>query len=227
LVEAKDFSNMPYLMTNLLIYVVSILLITLFFGPVFNRAIQKKEDGLDFDSNAAYAFQKKNIFKWIMVNVWGFLYMVWTILPYIVASVLMTAAVYMLRVSSLTALIISSLVGLTFIVGIIVNIHKFILYKNIFFSKDGVSARDAVRESIKIGKNKNGEVWMLILAMIILTIAMMIIYFALGFLTGLIAKFIPDYLSYVEMISATAISVLFFLPLMSIVLSKGYVKIRG
>ena len=223
----NDFSNMPYFIGSVLVYLVTILVASLFFAPVLNRAIQKKEDDGNFDSKQAYDFQKKNIFKWIMVNVWGMLYMLWIMLPYIVVAALLTAVLFMYKDSGITALILSSVIGLVFLVGIIMNISKFILYKNIFFSKDEVSARDAVRESIMFGKTKNGQVWMLILILIILTIIMLIVYFILGFLMGLIYKSAPESILYIEIITSAVVSTIIFLPLMSIVVAKGYVKIRG
>jgi hypothetical protein len=222
----NDFSNISYLIISIAIYIVTILAVSLFFGPVLNRAIQKKEDGLDFDTTSAYSFQKKNIFKWIMVNVWGVLYMVRVMWLYILISIVLIIA----GILSKNAVIISSTVIAATIVsaiGMILNITKFVLYKNIFFSKDGVSARDIVRESIELGKTKNVQVWMLILVLIILTIIMMVVYFIIGFLMGLIAKFMSGNTVYMESVISAIVSVLIFLPLMSIVLAKGYVRIRG
>ena len=228
IIDNRDFGNMSYLFVSMIIYIVTILAVSLYFGPVLNRAIQKKEDDGSFDSKLAYNFQKKNIFKWIMVNIWGFLYMVLAMLPYIVVSALLTVILFMNRDSYIAALILSSLIGLTMLIGIILNINKFVLYKNIYFSKDDISARDAVRESIEIGKTKSKQVWMLIFSLIILTFIMIIMYFGLGFMSGLLTGNISNnVLYYSETILYGVLSAVFFLPLMSIVAAKGYVKIRG
>lgn len=227
MIDNSDFSNIPYLFISLIVYTATILAVSLYFGPVLNRAIQKKEDGEQFNSNSAYSFQKKNIFKWIMVNVWGFLYMIRVMWLYILISIALIVA----GILSKNTVIISSTVIVAAIVsaiGTILNITKFVLYKNIFYSKDGISARDAVRESIELGKTKNGQVWVLILALIILTIIMMIIYYALGTVSGLLTDSVPySLLYYSETIVYGVLSALIFLPLMSIVVAKGYVKIKG
>jgi len=210
------------------IYIITVFIVSLYFGPVLNRAIQKKEDNGVFDTNSAYAFQKKNIFKWIMVNIWGFLYMVWVMLPYIAIATLVAIIPYAYNDSSLILIIVSSLIGLTLLIGIVLNITKFVLFKNVFFSKDDVSARDAVRESIELGKTKKSQIWILILILIISTIAIMVTFFVLGYMIGLIANLVPEnIILYSQIILSGLISVLFFLPVMSIITAKGYVKIRG
>lgn len=228
IVDNEDFSNISYLLTIFSIYFIFALIVALYLGPVLNRAIQKKEDGDSFNVNTAYVFQNKNILKWIMINVWGILYMFWTLLSYIIVSVLLLKILTMYSSNPVAVTIIAGLIGLTVLTGIILNIHKFVLYKNIFFSKDHIKARDAVRESIKIGTNKKREVWMLILALIILTITMMVVYSFIGFVLSLLAKFVPENIMlYIEIAVPVIVSVSFFLPLMSIIASKGYVKIRG
>jgi hypothetical protein len=227
MIENGDVSNMSYLFVSIAIYILTILAVSLYFGPVLNRAIQKKEDGDHFNSNSAYSFQKKNIFKWIMVNVWGFLYMARIMWLYILIPIVLLGLGFFLQ----NPMVINSMVILSLIVvtiGAIIHISKFILYKNIFFSKNEISARDAVRESIKIGIHKKRQVWILILTLIILTIVMMIVYFALGTISGLLINNIPDNVMYYsETIVYAVFSALIFLPLMSIVVAKGYVKIRG
>lgn len=227
MIDNNDFSNISFLISGIFIYFISIISVSLFFGPVLNRAIQKKEDGESFNSNSAYAFQKKNIFKWIMVNVWGMLYLVWYLLPYIAVSGLMMAILLIYPISPIISMIISSLIGLILIVGILMNISKFMLYKNIFFSKDNVNAREAVRDSMMFGKTKNNQVWLLILTLIISTIIMMIVYIILGYVVGFISGFIPDSLIYLESVIYAFASSMFFLPWMSIITAKGYVQIRG
>ncbi len=250
MIDKEDFANISYLFASITIWILTILIVALYFSPVLKRAIQKKEDGEQFNTNLAYSFQKKNIFKWIMVNVWGMLYMLWIMLPYILVSVLLTVILFMHIVLKTSIeyspiipntsigldtyldtynniLILSSLIGLTILTGTVLNITKFMLYKNIFFSKDGIPARDAVRESIKLGKTKNVQVWSLIIALIILFIINIIIFFALINLSDLlIDKVSNNVLFYSEIIVNSALSSLIFLPLMSIIVAKGYVKIR-
>lgn len=225
-VDVGDYSNMTSLITNYVIYFICVLAVALYFGPVLNRAIQKKEDGENFNSNAAYGFQKKNIFKWIMVNVWGLLYMIWKMLPYAIVSglLLFIMTFYKNAMVYNTALILAFV---SLFVGFVLNINRFVLYKNIYFSKDHVKARDAVIESMKIGVSKSKQVWMLILTLIILTIAMLVIYFALSFVVITLSNMLPGMGKYIENIVTAVVSVLFFLPFMSIVTAKGYVKIRG
>ena len=227
MIDREDFANISYLFASITIWILTILIVALYFSPVLKRAIQKKEDGEQFNTNLAYSFQKKNIFKWIMVNVWGMLYMLWIMLPYILVSVLLTVILFMHLDTYNNILILSSLIGLTILTGTVLNITKFMLYKNIFFSKDGIPARDAVRESIKLGKTKNGQLWSLISALIILFIINIIIFFALINLSDLlIDKVSNNVLFYSEIIVNGALSSLIFLPLMSIIVAKGYVKIR-
>lgn len=225
-IDARDYTNMPGLITNYSIYFICVLIVALYFGPVLNRVIQKKEDGENFNSNAAYSFQKKNIFKWIMVNVWGVLYMIWTILPYAVVSGLLIFIMNFYKNAMIynTALILAFL---SISAGIVLNINKFILYKNIYFSKDHVKARDAVIESMKIGVTKCKQVWKLILTLIILTIIMFIIYITLSFFVVGLSDMLPSMGKNIENVLTALVSVVFFLPYMSIVVAKGYVKIRG
>lgn len=220
MIDNNYFGNISYLIISITIYVLAVLSISLFFGPVLNRAIQKNEDIGNFDSKASYIFQKKNFFKWIMLNIWGFLYAIWIMLPYIVTAILISIILYIFINSSIIALILSSLIVLTFLIGIVLNITKFILYKNIFFSKDEISARDAVRESIMFGKTKNNQVWKLILTLIVLSTVMMVTYFILDFMMGLLTKSISN------SIASTTISILFFLPVTSILIAKGYNAIK-
>lgn len=232
MVGAEDYSNISYLLTTFTVYFVCVLIVSLYFGPVLNRVIQKKEDGEKLDSQSAYDFQKKNIFKWIMINVWGMLYMIWRLLPYIISAIILGYIAYFFNsfglkpeIFEVVFLLIIPITAL--ILGIVMNITRFMLYKNIYFSKDHIKARDAIRESVKIGVHKQRQVWLLISSLMVLVILMLIMYSLLGFIIVFLSNLVPSMGSNIENVLTACVSVLFFLPLMSIVTAKGYVKIRG
>jgi hypothetical protein len=210
--------NILYIVFASMIYFVSMLAISLFLTPAISRSIQKNEDNGVFNVKEGYSFQKKNIWKFVMVNIWGFLYIFKRLLPYIVVSataVLMT--VYFNFSESVNyALMVISIASM--IIGVILNITRFVLYKNIFFSKDSVSPKDAVKESMSLGVNKMKDIWKIILAMIILAIVVEIlvkIFNALS-ITGLYG-----------LIVGSIVMIMFSMPYMLIIASKGYVMVRG
>lgn len=237
--NAEDFSNIPKMIISFFVVLVAILILFLYFDPVLNRAIQKKEDGHDFDSSSAYTFQNKNIFKWIMVNIWGFLYLFYKILPYIVVSVLIViisviAENNMGSDNNMNIIAVSTMLSLiVLMVGGVLNITRFVLYKNIFFSKDEISARDAVRESMELGKNKNKQIWILIATLIVVNVLLSVASFIIGFVLGLISVAIPftsisaeTVAYYIGIVFDGAVLTLISTPLMYIIIAKGYVKIR-
>ncbi len=212
-----------------LIYFVSIISVSLFFIPAFNRSIQKNEDNGVFSVKEGYNFQKKNIWKFVMVNIWGLLYIVKRLALYIIVAVLLLGAVYVLNEfytltqNYIISLTLVYLAGITIFVGIILNMTRFVLYKNIFFSKDDISARDAVKESIVLGVTKMNDIWKIIIAMIIVSIPVEILIMSIN--KYLINMLTDIYL--IEIIFISLITTLFSLPYVLIVLSKGYVKVRG
>lgn len=215
--EAGQF-DIPYLVIASIIYLVCILVVGLFFAPALSRSVQKNEDNGVFDVKEGYDFQKKNIWKFVMVNVWGLVYMLKRFAPYLVTSLLLVVIAMIFKDSSIVSLIIASLIGLTLTVGIVLNITRFMLYKNIFFSKDSMSARDAVKESMSLGVTKMKNIWKIILAMIILAIAMEIVLKVFSMFIGTIL---------VGLIIGSIIMVFFSMPYMLIIVSKGYVRVRG
>lgn len=239
MVNAEDFSNIPKIITSFFVVLVAILILFLYFDPVLNRAIQKKEDGQDFDSNSAYAFQNKNIFKWIMVNIWGFLYLFYKILPYTAVSILIVIISVIVEnnigsYDNINIIGVSAMLSLIVImVGGLLNITRFVMYKNIFFSKDDISARDAVRESMELGKNKNKQIWILIATLIVVNLLLSVVSFIIGFVLGFISPAIPftsisaeTVAYYIGIVFDGSVLTLISTPLMYIIIAKGYVNIR-
>jgi hypothetical protein len=210
--------DIPYLLMAVLIYLVCILIIGLFLAPALSRSVQKNEDNGVFDVKEGYNFQKKNVWKFVMVNVWGLVYILKRLLPYIAASAVLGIIAFMAGDSDIIALICVSLGGLVILAGIILNITRFVLYKNIFFSKDTISARDAVKESMDLGVSKMKDIWKIILAMFILTVVVEIVL-------KVFSMFIEATL--LGLVIGSIIMILFSMPYMLIIISKGYAKVRG
>jgi hypothetical protein len=215
--EAGQF-DIPYLIVATLIYFVCALVVGLFLTPALSRSIQKNEDNGVFSVKEGYDFQKKNIWKFIMVNIWGFLYILKRLWSYIAASFALGVIAFMFNDSDIVALTAASLMVLIILVGFILNITRFVLYKNIFFSKDTISPRDAVKESMSLGVNKMSNIWKIILAMIILAIGIELVIVLFEMLS------VADIYG---LIIGSIVMVMFSLPYMLIIASKGYVRVRG
>jgi hypothetical protein len=199
------------------IYLISILVSSLFLIPALSRSIQKNEDNNSFDVKAGYDFQKKNIWKFIMVNIWGILYMLKVFLPYIIVTALIVLLSGFLNTSDVIVFTLLLLAALSMLIGVVLNITKFIVYKNIFFSKDGISARDAVKESMELGLKNNKSIWKIILAMAIVFLISEIIF-------QIISRALD--LNIISLTLSSLLLTLFLTPYVLIISSKGYVKIR-
>lgn len=194
----------------------------LYLEPAINRAVQRNEDISIFNSKEGYEFQKKNIFKWIMVNVWGILYLFWKLLPYILSAGLIFVILMGLKNDAKMAVSGAILAGIVLFVGMIMNIHRFLLFKTIIFSKD-ISARDAVRESIKLGEDHKVDMWKAILSLILLGLAIGMFSIIVGIVAsifGLTDKMYEQYISPIIVVFVTT-------PMLLIVIAKTYVKIRS
>lgn len=207
-----------------LLVLATLLITSLFLAPALNRSVQKNEDNGIFNVKEGYFFQKRNIWKWIMLNVWGALYVFWRMLPYIaVASlIIVLGTTNKDSLTDLTAITLSVFAGLVVLIGILLNITRFILFKTIFFSKE-ISPRDAVRESVALGVKNSADIWKIILTMILvgLTLTMIsIVLELLGSMFGMTEKGVDIFLSPI-------ISVFIATPMIFIIIAKGYVKITN
>lgn len=216
--------DLSYILMTFIIYLFSVLFVGLFLVPALSRSIQKNEDNGVFDVKEGYDFQKKNIWKFVMVNIWGMLYILKRCAIYILISIGLFALLLYIDNTSKSSdmlpvvLSIFTLIGLTLIVATVLNITRFMFYKNIFFSKDDILPRDAVKESMSLGVLKNNEIWKIIFAMITLVVAVEIVIQTLG-------SFVND--AMINLIAGTIINVFFSMPYMLIIISKGYTRVRG
>jgi len=201
--------------------VISVLLTALFFGPALNRAIQRNEDVALFDTKEGYRFQTNHIGRWIMVNVWGFLYLVWRMLPYVIPMAILLFAIRMLGMSELVETILAALAALILVVGLVRNVTRFLLFKTIMFSKE-ISARNAVRESMALGVSKNKDLWKLFLALILLGLAVV----GFSIIAGMIAGFAGFSRLAVDTYVVPLIDVFIVTPMILILTAKAYAKVR-
>ncbi len=195
----------------------------LLFVPALNRAIQRNEDTNSFDTKEAYSFQKRNIWKYIKLVLWGFVYMLKRLLPYLLASLVLAAIIFFVSTNEILSLVLASLATIVLFVGIILNIPQFVLYKTIFFSKE-ILARDSVRESMDLGVKKTKQVWKLILDIIIVSIVVMLFAEIINYFAGLMgtgAWYIAE--AYIKPIITLVVAT----PMVLILVAKGYTKIRG
>jgi hypothetical protein len=231
-VELADI-NIYYLITGSLIYIIVSVFVGLFFAPAFARAIQKNEDDKHFGVKTAYNFQKRNIWKWIKVNLWGFVYMIWRLLPYIAVSMLIVFGSSILNASTgglnnIFSIIMVFFVSLIMIVGIVLNLTRFVFFKNVFFSKDHMKARNAVIESMTLGKTKNVETWKMLISLLLFSVMILIVYMAVSmFFAFTIYAFGSKNFSIIDIIISPMISAFVATPITLIIISKGYNKIRG
>ncbi len=204
------------------VFIIAMLIVALFLAPALNRAVQKHEDGEAFNVKGGYDFMKTHKWKWVKVNVWGALYMLYRTWFYIIPGWLLIAySVGSYRTNAYTSLYF--ILGIVLIViGILLNIHRFILFKTIFLSKD-ISPRDAVRESMSLGVSRMKDVWKMLLAMILVGLVIGV----LSAIVSGIASFFgaTDYVfdGYISPLIALLITT----PMLLIMTAKGYVKLRG
>ncbi len=166
---------------SVLLGVVFSFLVSLFFQPALYRSIQKLEDTGVFSKAEAYSFQKRNVWNYIVLNFWLFMYAIYINFKYLIimAVGVVLIIISMTTLPSTAAATVSVVIGIgiaaTLIVSIIKNSPKVTLYQNIFFSKD-ISPRNAVRESLMLGENKGGDIWRIIFSTILLGLAVAVIY---------------------------------------------------
>jgi MFS family permease len=220
-----------YIIAGVLIYIVAAIAVGLFFAPALNRAIQKNEDDKIFDTKEGYNFQKKNMWKWVKVNLWSVAYMLRRLLPYIIVLMLLIGGIALFNalggLGQIFTAIVASVAIIIFFIGLILNITRFTLYKNIFFAKDNMTARNMVRESMTLGKTKNIEVWKIILTLILFAVIMLIVAFLVSFISSLIIQaFGSKNFSVIDIIISPLMSSFVAAPISLIILAKGYNKVK-
>jgi hypothetical protein len=232
--KSGDFANINiyYFIIAIVIYLIAMLFVGLFFVPAFNRAIQKNEDDKNFDVKSAYNFQKRNIWKWIKVNLWGLVYGAWRLLPYMVVSALLITSVILLNVSKpesdVIVIIFAIIASIIMIVGMVLNITRFVFYKNVFFAKDHMKAKNTVIESMTLGKTKNLEIWKVIVSILLFSLMMFVLSIILSAIAAfIIFSFGSKNFSIIDIIISPMISAFMAIPVTLIIIAKGYNKIRG
>lgn len=221
-----------YIIVGMIMYLVAMIAVGLFFVPALNRAVQKHEDDKDFDIKEGYNFQKNNMWRWIKVNIWGVLYMLYRLLPYIIILVLTIGSIALYnateKINPIIAGIGAAIALMIFFIGVILNVTRFVVYKNIFFSKKHMTTRNIVRESMELGKTKNLEIWKLILTLFIFGLMVTIVMFVTAFASSLIIQiFESKNFSIIDIIISPLISAFLVIPISLIISAKGYNKIRG
>lgn len=209
--------DIPYFALAFMVYLISILLVGLFLSPALNMVVQKNEDVDSFDIKQAYDFQKKNIWKFVKVNLWALVYFLKYTWIYIVVSISLLIIAETSNDSRVVFTLAYSALAIILIGGLL-NITKFMFYKNIFFSKDDVSPKDIVKESILLGESRKMEIWKIIFSIIIVTASIEFILYILN----LIIKF-----EKMSLIIVSLVSMLIYVPYIYILVAKGYVKLRG
>ncbi|MBC7766927.1 hypothetical protein H7Y21_02965 [Arenimonas sp.] len=193
----------------------------LFLAPAIYRTVQRNEDTGIFDTQEGYDFQKKNVWKWIMVNVWGGLYLIartWLyLLPFI--AVLIYIKIY--GGNQILGFLLDVSVALVAI-GLLLSINRFLLFKTIIFSKE-ISARDAVRESITLGMDHKKDMWKAILIIFLIGLAAGVCSVIVGIVASVIGISDKMFEQYIFPI----ITVFVISPMLLIVIAKTYVKVRG
>lgn len=223
--EAGGMMNAQIINASLMVYgvvfIIAMLIAALYLAPALNRAIQRNEDTGMFSTKDGYDFMKTNKWKWVKVNVWGLLYMAWRLLPYFIPSAMIAILIFVLGGNDILATLLSVSV-IVVLVGMVLNITRFIFFKTIIFSKE-ISARDAVRESMTLGVIHMKDVWKIILAMILLGLAIGVLTAIIGGLAAFAGS--TDYLfdGYISPL----ITLLITTPMLLIMTAKGYVKLRG
>lgn len=209
--------DIPYFALAFMVYLISILLVGLFLSPALNMAVQKNEDSDSFDIKQGYDFQKNNIWRFIKVNLWALVYFLKYTWIYIVVSLSLLFIAETSNDSRVVFTLAYSALAIIMIGGLL-NITKFMFYKNIFFSKDDVSPKEIVKESILLGESKKMEIWKIIFSIIIVTASIEFILYILN----LIIKFEKT-----SLIIVSLVSMLIYVPYIYILVAKGYVKLRG
>ncbi len=216
------------------------LAIGLYLQPAIYRALQKNEDGEAFDIKAAYNFQKKNIWSFIMTGIWYVLYLVRTIQYYLIASlILVLLGVFFAGVNSITLISLLVVSVLIIVIGYLINLPKFLFYINIFFSKN-IKPREVIRESIKWGnvKGHGVEAWKTLLSVILFMLLTAVIYAIVALILAMF-KVVPfeelaylgnnatyiDYKWFIINSVSNVFQVMFILPISFIILAKAYIKL--
>lgn len=228
----KDF-NMLYFIIGTVVYILALLAVGLFFAPAFNRAIQKNEDDKYFDIKAGYNFQKRNIWKWIKVNLWGMVYFIWRLLPYLTVSALLVVGLGLLNIttkdlSNIITNIIISIAVITIFVGMVLNITRFVFFRNVFFAKDHMKAKNAVIESVSLGKTKNLEIWKAVLSLFLFSLMMFVLFTVVSLIVAfIIHSFGSNNFSIIDIIISPMMSAFIVTPITLIIVAKAYNKVRG
>lgn len=214
------FLAISLLLVSMLVTILTYLFVSLFFQPALNRTLQKNIDNGNFDSKAGFNFAKKNVWNYILLNFWAIVYLIWNIIKYLaVFIVLLTISILISKTKPNISLILMPLSIAIIVIGVIMNVAKFFVYSAIFFSK-GIKPREAVLESIKIGKDNTKKVWMIIIASLMFGILVTIFYAALGF----IFRGFPNLVTVI--VSAVFASMLIG-PISYIIVGKGYSKLAS
>lgn len=226
MIKSGDIKILYFIITTI-VYIIAIIAVGLFFGPAFNRAIQKNEDDGEFNIKKGYDFQKRNMWKWIKVNLWGTVYVLWKLLPYLAVSALLIVSTTLMHLEkgpgNIFTIVIFSVVILIMFIGIIINLGQFILYKNIFFSREHMTAKNIVKESISIGKTRYAEVWKIILSLFLFSLVMSFILFIISaILAYIIHSFGSNNFTVIDIIVLPLISSFFMTPIVLIIVAKGY-----
>ena len=250
-VQSMIYYNINWFV-NLLMSAVSFVIsivIGLYLQPAIYRALQKKEDGEVFDIKAAYNFQKKNIWNFIMTGVWYVLYLIWVLRYYVLIGLAVSFFIIPMIYPDFRIVTTWDFVAYFFIhsvtffipviIGYLINLSKFLFYVNIFFSKN-IKPREVVRESIRWGniKGHSIEAWKtffsIILFMLLTTLVYVIVSLILNFFKimhfeqlvyiGNQAAY-TDYKWFIINSVSNIFKVMFILPVSFIILAKAYTKL--
>ncbi len=232
------------LFVSVIISFVLMLVTGLYIQPAFYRAIQKNEITKTFNVQEAYGVQSKNIWNFFMLMIWIMLYTLWIIRYYIIGAFVLGVIASGLFVgfgfNVQIGAILMSISVLIVAIGAVINMPKLVFYQNIFFIKDTIRPRDAVRESIELGKQKTADIWKVIFSVIIFSLLIILAYIIAalililsGFLslTSLIMinseMMTPNTAYIIAYVLSFLFSVFFVNPIAFIILAKAYVKLSS
>ena len=241
IINYLNFSSEKKIIVGLLSFVCAVI-IGLYLKPVLYRSLQKNENDKSFDTREAYAFQKKNIWNYIVLCFWSVVYVIKVnfvyILTIIISGIIVSVALVFLKTTIISFIILSFIMFACTILMIIKNITKFVLAQNIFFGGN-IKPRDAVLASIEMGKKNNVDIWKAIFASILFNLLVFIIYLIIYLILVLsklmsfeeIMNMNKSYLPITNTLVALKIltalvSVFVLTPISFIILAKTYNKLK-
>lgn len=233
-------NDIIYLLSGVIISISILLLmlfIALFLKPALFRSIQIHEDHKRFETRGSYRFQYNNLLKYLILKFWFYVNILYVLLPYIVVNIgyvlLLVKMKFQLSLnvttlnifeflgfSTMSTILILNIVTslLPLIIGILINIPKFLLATNVFFSKEHNNPRKAVKDSIALGKTKTKQLWGIVFILFILNIFYFMIY-------NVLVSF--DSLAFVNMyILLPGLNMFVLIPFVYIILAKGYNSVK-